>query len=257
MICLIPPTSAKCSTVEWWHSNSIFSEARSPVFNLALKSPPLKDLKDSSASLKTFRVFQSRHLSLRIIADQPDCQSTHISGVFSSSPSTLSSGEIQNHICAAISPSFAFLPLLIYFPGPSSCTFIFSRSLFLYVDISQVPILVRWDRSFGGWESSSRAFQQHQAEWRYPHLCQGFHLSRSSKWCNGEKSNRSKQCGDFVFVFLIVNFTLVRRLCHPASQTNANNVLIFLIVNFTLVRRLYHPARRSFWELWRCQSEPP
>ena len=144
MICVIPPTSVKCSTVGWWHSNSIFSEARSPVFNLALKSPPLKNLKDSSAaSLKTFRVFHSRHLSLWITADQPDCRSTHISGVFSSSPSTLSSGKIQNHICPAISPSFAFLPLLIYFPGPSSCTFIFSRSLFVYIAIFQVPLLVR------------------------------------------------------------------------------------------------------------------
>ena len=55
------------------------------------------------------------------------------------------------------------VPLLVrlYFPDPSSCTFIFSRSLFLYVDIFQVPLLVRWDRSFGRWEPSSRAFQQH------------------------------------------------------------------------------------------------
>ena len=230
MICIIPPTSVKCSTVGWWHSNSIFSEVRYSIWPSS--HHPWRIWRIHLLQVwKLLECFNPRHLSLWIIADQPDCRSTHISGVFSSSPSTLSSGKIQNHICPAISPSFAFFYLPLYFPGPSSCTFIFSRSLFVYIAIFQVTLLVRWDRSFGRWEPSSRAFQQHQAEWRHPHLCQGFHLSRSSKWCNGEKSNRSKQCGDFVFVFLIVNFTLVRGL--------------------------YLPARRSFWELWRCQSEPP
>ena len=111
------------------------------------------------------------------------------------------------------------VPLLVrlYFPGPYSCTLLFSRSLFLYVE---TEALVGGSLPAG--------------------------LSNNIK--------RSDDILTFVKVFIFRNN---KNDAMEKSQTNANNVLIFLILNFTLVRRLYLPARRSFWELWRCQSEPP
>ena len=149
------PTSVKCTTaVQWWLSNSILQFSWRKLTHSIWGRAGVKNTPDRRICLVAWLnlVFQSRHLSLWTIAGRPDCQLTHSNGAFFSSQSTLYSGNIS------------LLHLSVFFS-------------FWLIFCCQVPLLVRWDRSFSGFDPPHRTFQRSQEERRYPHLCQGSNIT--------------------------------------------------------------------------------